>query len=222
LHFVGRPYGRATLSAKQARVAGDLQISLHNLRQAMAHFALTIPVMTAVLLLCQAVPAAGADYERAHPPRMLAASAQATAFYVEFRAREEAGGYGHSYVTLGEIDTSGGTRQTIVAGFLPDGADSDRWSKVGLPVAGTVGVTRSDIAGRHHARFRVSISRAQYFHVVRAIHRLRRTWTRYELLLRNCNGFVSQIAGSVGLRTPMVTAQYPVRYVAELRSLNSR
>lgn len=188
----------------------------------MAHLAPIISVMTAVLLLCQAVPTAGAHYERAYPPRMLAASAEATAFYMEFRAREEAGGYGHSYVTLGEVDAAGAARQTIVAGFLPDGADSDRWSKVGLPVAGTVGVTRSDMAGRHHARFRVAISRAQYFRVVQRIRHLRSTWRTYELLLRNCNSFVGEIAGSVGLRTPMLTAQYPVRYVAELRSLNAR
>jgi hypothetical protein len=188
----------------------------------MAHFAPILSVIAAVLLSCWAVPTASAHYERIYPPRMLAPSATATAFYIEFRAREEAGGHGHSYVTLGEIDTSGAARQTIVAGFLPDGADSDRWGKVGVPVAGTVGITRSDIAGRHHARFRVAISRAQYFGVVRKIQHLRRTWRMYELLLRNCNSFAGQIAGAVGLRAPMVAAQYPVRYVTELRSLNTR
>ena len=188
----------------------------------MAHFAPILSVMTAVLLSCQAVPTASAEYEPTYAPRMLAISAAATAFYIEFRAREEAGGYGHSYVTLGEIETSGAARQTVVAGFLPDGADSDRWSKVGVPVAGAVGITRSDIAGRHHARFRVPISRAQYVRAVRKIHHLRRTWRTYELLLRNCNSFASEIAGAVGLRTPGVTAQFPVRYVTELRSLNSR
>jgi hypothetical protein len=188
----------------------------------MAHFAPILSIMTAALLLCQAVPTVRAEYERTYPPRMLAARAEATAFYVEFRAREEAGGYGHSYVTLGEMDASGGFRQTIVAGFLPDGADSDRWGKFGLPVAGAVGVTRSDIAGQHHARFRVPISRAQYLRVVQTIQHLRRTWTRYELLLRNCNSFAGQLAGSIGLRTPVLTAQYPVRYVAELRRLNAR
>ena len=40
--------------------------------------------------------------------------------------------------------------------------------------------------------------------------------------LQNCNNFVGQIAASVGLRTPMITAQFPVRYVTELRALNSR
>jgi hypothetical protein len=188
----------------------------------MARFAPIISLMTAVLLSCQAVPTARAYYEPTYPPRMLAASAGATAFYMEFRAREEADGFGHSYVTLGEMDAGGATRQTIVAGFLPDGADSDRWSKVGLPVAGSVGVTRSDLAGQHHARFRVPISRAQYVRVVQKIRHLRRTWTMYELLLRNCNSFVGRVAGAVGLRTPMLAAQYPVRYVAELRSLNAR
>src|SRR5262249_14310315 len=149
------------------------------------------------------------------------ASVAATAFYIEFRARDEADGYGHSYVTLGEIDASGTARQTIVAGFVPDGADSDRWSKSGLPVAGAVGITRSDIAGPHHARFRVAISRAQYFRTVQTIRHLHRTWRVYELLLRNCNSFAGRIAGSLGLRTPLLTAQYPVRYVAELRSLNA-
>jgi hypothetical protein len=188
----------------------------------MAHFAPTISVLLAVLLVCQAAPAAGADYEPAYPPRMLAVSAAATAFYIEFRARAEAGGYGHSYVTLGEIDASGAARQTIVAGFVPDGADSDRWSKVGLPVAGAVGVTRSDLAGRHHARFRVAISRAQYVRVVQTIHDLRRTWRVYELILRNCNSFAGRLAGALGLRTPALAAQYPVRYLAELRRLNAR
>ena len=188
----------------------------------MAHFAPAISLMTVVLLLALAAPIASADYERTYPPRIVAVSAEATAFYIEFRARGEVGGFGHSYVTLGEIDTGGGTHQTVVVGFLPEGADHDRWSKTGLPVAGSVGVTRSDITGRPQARFRVPISRAQYFRVVQNIRHLRRTWRTYELLLRNCNSFVRQIAGSVGLRTPLVTAQYPVHYVAELRSLNSK
>lgn len=215
------------MRVRQARVAEICKSAcVHRNRdapkQAMAHFAPILSLITAVLLSCQAVATASADYEPRYPPRMLAASAAATAFYMEIRAREEAGGYGHSYVTLGEMDTGGSARQTIVAGFLPDGADSDRWSKFGVPVAGAVGVTRSDIAGRHHARLRVPISRAQYFRVVRTIHHLRRTWRTYELLLRNCNSFAGAVASAVGLRTPRVAAQYPVHYVAELRSLNAR
>jgi hypothetical protein len=86
---------------------------------------------------------------------------------------------------------------------------------------GVVGVTHSDLTKRPHARFRATISRAQYFHVPREIHNLRSSWKTYELLIRNCNNFVGEIDASVGLRTPMVTVQYPVRYVTDLRALNS-
>jgi hypothetical protein len=174
------------------------------------------------ILTCQTALPAMAKYERAYPPRMLEASADATAFYVEFRARAEAGGFGHSYATLGTIDASGRGHQTTVVGFLPKSADDDRWSKVGLPVAGFVGITRSDLTRHPQARFRVTISGAQYFHVQRRIQNLRHSWTTYELFMRNCNNFVSEIAASIGLRTPMVTVQYPVRYVTDLRTLNSR
>jgi hypothetical protein len=173
------------------------------------------------ILACQTAQPATAKYERPYPPRILEANAAATAFYVEFRARDEAGELGHSYVTLGTIDASGAMRQTTVVGFLPKGAEDDHWSKFGLPVAGVVGVAQSDLSKRPHARFRVTISRAQYLNILREIRNLRSSWTTYELLMRNCNNFVGAIAASVGLRTPMVTVQYPVRYVTDLRTLNS-
>jgi hypothetical protein len=177
--------------------------------------------MALAMLVCQTVQPARAEYERTHPPLILPASPEATAFYVEFRARDEADGFGHSYVTLGSIDTGGRTHQTVVVGFLPKSADDDRLSKFGLPVTGLVGATRSDFAGRPRIRFRVVVSRTQYFQVLQEIHRLRRTWTTYQLLLRNCNNFAGQIAVTIGLHAPMVTTQYPVRYMSELRALNS-
>jgi hypothetical protein len=139
---------------------------------------------------------------------------------VEFRARND-GGFGHSYVTLGTIDAIDQVQQTVVAGFMPKSASDDHWSKFGIPVTGSVGTTRSDFVRRPDVGFRIAISKAAYFRVVKKIRSQRVTWTRYELLLRNCNNFVSEIASSAGLRTPMVTAQYPVRYLTELRALNS-
>jgi len=44
----------------------------------------------------------------------------------------------------------------------------------------------------------------------------------WSVVVRNCNNFMSQIADTVGLHVPMVTAQFPVHYVAELRALDSR
>ena len=59
-----------------------------------------------------------------------------------------------------------------------------------------------------------------YLRLVSKVRSLRRIWTKYELVVQNCNNFVGEIAASVGLRTPLITAQYPVGYVAELRALN--
>jgi hypothetical protein len=163
-----------------------------------------------------------ADYEPTSPPRILAVTADARSFYLEFRARNEVGGFGHSYVTLGSIDASGQEHQTVVVGFMPKSADDDYWSKFGLPVVGLVGVSRSDFSQRPDARFRILLSRATYFRVVSEIRGLRKTWTQYELVVHNCNSFANEIASSVGLRTPLITAQYPVSYVAGLRALNPR
>jgi len=173
------------------------------------------------MLLPAGAGAGSSTYETTYPPRIIAAAAEARSFYVEFRARDD-GAFGHSYVTLGTIDAIGQLQETVVVGFMPKGAEDDRWSKFGIPVSGSVGVSRSDFVRRPNARFRVAISRVTYFRLVNKVHALRKAWTTYELLVRNCNNFLSEIAGSAGLRTPIVTAQYPVRYVADLRALNSR
>jgi|SRR5581483_1044273 len=182
-----------------------------------------IALMASLAIFSSCCAQAGsANYERTYPPRMLAVTGEARSYFVEFRARDEVGGFGHSYVTLGAVEATGKVRETIVAGFMPKSADDDYWGRFGMPVTGSVGVVRSDFTRRPDARFRITISKAAYYRAVSKISRLRWTWTMYELLVRNCNNFVSEIAGSVGLRTPLITAQYPVRYVAELQALNSR
>jgi hypothetical protein len=105
---------------------------------------------------------------------------------------------------------------------MPKGAEDDRWSKFGIPVTGSVGVSRSDFVRRPNARFRVAINRVTYFRLVNKVRVLRKAWTTYEILVRNCNNFLSEIANSAGLRTPIATAQYPVYYVVDLQALNSR
>jgi hypothetical protein len=70
-------------------------------------------------------------------------------------------------------------------------------------------------------RFRIAISSANYYRLVSRILEMRRTWTTYQLLLVNCNTFVSEIASTAGLRTPLLVAQFPIAYVSELRSLNT-
>ena len=83
-------------------------------------------------------------------------------------------------------------------------------------------MVRSDIVRRPDARFRIAISKANYHQIVSRIRDMRRTWSTYELLLSNCNNFVSEIASTAGLRAPLLATQLPVAYVSELRTLNSR
>jgi hypothetical protein len=187
----------------------------------MGRFVSTIALISSLAMLLPAGAGAGSStYEPTYPPRIIAATAEARSFYLEFRARED-GGFGHSYVTLGTVDPIGQLRETVVVGFMPKGAEDDRWSKFGIPVTGSVGVSRSDFVRRPSARFRVAINRVTYVRLVRKVRALRHAWTTYELLVRNCNNFLGEIASSAGLRTPIVTAQYPVNYVADLRALNS-
>jgi hypothetical protein len=188
----------------------------------MARFVCAIAVMIGLVLSASGPTIGSSNYERTYPPRIMAVTAEVRSFYLEFRARADDGGFGHSYVVLGTVEATGEVRETVVAGFMSKGADDDYWDQFGIPVTGTVGVVRLDFTRRPAARFRIVVSKVEYYRVVREIYRLRKTWTTYELLLQNCNNFVGQIAASVGLRTPLVTAQYPVRYVTELRALNSR
>jgi hypothetical protein len=173
------------------------------------------------LILVTGAEAGNDTYETTHPPGIIAVAADARSFYLEFRARNEAGGYGHSYVTLGAIDASGHGHQTVAVGFMPRSPDDDYWSKFGLAVTGMVGVARSDLLRRPDARFRIALNKVAYLRVVSEIRDFRRTWTQYELVVHNCNNFVSEIANSVGLQAPLITAQYPVDYITELRALNT-
>ena len=72
-------------------------------------------VVSLALLPSYGVDAGSGNYEPPFPPRIAWATTDARSFYVEFRARDEAGGFGHSYVTLGIVDSSGQVRQTVVA-----------------------------------------------------------------------------------------------------------
>src|SRR5262245_17910282 len=186
----------------------------------MAHFLSKAWLLGSLGLLLVTAANAGDTYEPTHPPRIVAVMADTRSFYLELRARNEVGGYGHAYVTLGTIDASGHGHQTVVVGFMPRSADDDYWSKFGLPVTGWVGVTQSDLSRQPDVRFRIALDKPTYFRVVGEIRGLRKTRTNYDLVMHNCNSFVSEIANSVGLRTPLITAQYPVSYIAELGALN--
>src|SRR5947208_515039 len=110
----------------------------------MARFSIIALMASLAVLLPLGAEAGSANYERTYPPRIIAPTVEARSFYVEFRARDEVGGFGHSYVTLGAIDAVGEARETVVAGFMPKSANDDYWSRIGVPVIGLVGMVRSD------------------------------------------------------------------------------
>ena len=189
----------------------------------MARFVLFVGLIVSLVLIPSSAADAGStNYEPTYPPRIVAPAKDARSFYAEFRARNEAGGFGHSYVTLGIVNSSGEVRQTVVAGFMPLNMIDDYWSQFGIPVTGMVGVVRSDLVRRPDSRFRIAVNEETYYRIVSRIQEMRRTWSTYELLLRNCNNFASEVASTAGLRTPLLAAQLPVAYVTELRTLNSR
>ena len=87
-----------------------------------------------VSLLLPVVTSAGtSSYEPPHGPRIVPIIGGARSFYAEFRARDDTGGFGHSYVTLGTIDFAGESRQTVVAGFMPRGETAGDWSLFAAP-----------------------------------------------------------------------------------------
>ena len=94
----------------------------------------------------------------------------------------------------------------------------DYWSQFGLPVTGVVGVVRSDIVQTTRRSLPNSHQQGKLLSDREQDPDMRRTWSTYELLLSNCNSFVSEVAA------PPASARcwrHSVAYVSELRTLNS-
>jgi hypothetical protein len=140
-------------------------------------------------------------------------------YYVEFRARTD-NEFGHSYVVVGAVDRQGRSRRLGTVGFgtatgAPSGLNAIFGSR------GQIGYTKDDIVQKPIERFRISIDRATVRGIVRTTAAMRRTWTSYLLLTRNCNTFVGAIATRAGLDVPYYDAVQPDTYVRELKRLNS-
>ena len=161
------------------------------------------------------------DYETTNPPYINAPRPGPKSYFVEFRGRNEVGGFGHSYVTLGTADAAGHWQRTAIFGFMPKDEDGNFWAQIAVPVSGWIGVTQSDFTTSPDVRFRRKISRAQYKQITSEIQDLQKTWTIYLLLVHNCNDLVAHVAQSIGLNVPLLSAQWPVDYVEELKSINT-
>lgn len=162
---------------------------------------------------------------RPHASRAKRLSAPAThpafSHYVEFRARPGVGGYGHSYIVHGELDNSGAMRSRNYAGLYPA---TETLIVVGhaLPVpANTAGHPDDRDDRRVTASFRINMNRDDYARVEQIVREAQSSNALWHITLNNCNHFLGNVAGQMGLATPSSPLILPKDYVESLRSLNA-
>lgn len=141
--------------------------------------------------------------------------------YVIFTARD--GVPGHAYVILGEELDNGLLWDFGVLGFYPaQGKEAGKMMAVreimGTP--GKIAFKWSDV--QTDIFYRVYVSHDQYQHA-RSVF-LQWKEREYSLFGSNCNSFVSEVAGAIGLELPNRTrpgTTLPVNYIKALKEAQS-
>jgi hypothetical protein len=141
-------------------------------------------------------------------------------YYVEFRSRQ-AWDYGHTFVVFGRVGET--PRKSNVAGLSPKGDDPQMWVMGHyVPVPSDTGWTDGDLEDKYiTSRYRVLMNKAQYDRVVAHIRELQARSTMWSVELYNCNAFVADIAGYMGLKVPSSSWIYPRVFVGNLRKINT-
>ncbi len=160
-------------------------------------------------------------------PRATAAKAKHAAkraaggrYYIEFRSRYSWDD-GHTYLIHARV----GERLTAanVAGLSPAGDGETLWV-LGhfIPVPSTTGATDGDLEEKEvSARYRVYMNKAEYDRVVAHIKKLQAHSKMWSLQLNNCNAFVADVAGFMGLKVPKSSWIYPRVFINNLRKINT-
>lgn len=149
-----------------------------------------------------------------------AARRGATTHYVEFRARY-ALSYGHTFLIHGRLGAGGRIATREVAGLHPRGDDPSNWM-LGhfLPVSSETGASDGDTEDQYvSARYRINLTAEQYEKVSGFIRNLQASSPIWHAVLYNCNAFVGDVAGFMGLKAPS-SLDLPVDYINGLRRLN--
>ena len=183
---------------------------------------LSVLVLVAAMVIGPTAAAASVDLvggqDRVQAPRIVDASAAVAAHFVEFAARSSTT-FGHSYVQIGTIGSSGVSRRSVVFGFYPrTGADDALSVLSGTP--GAIGFTRRDLAEAPSVRYRVTITAPDHHRLIGAVGHWRQTWRHFDLVRRNCNHLTGHVARGLGLAVPADAAQSPEAFVRELEALN--
>src|SRR5215469_10906344 len=141
-------------------------------------------------------------------------------YYVEFRSRQ-AWDYGHTFVVFGRVGDP--PSKNNVAGLSPKGDDPQMWVMGHyVPVPADTGWTDGDLEDRYiTSRYRVLINKDQYDRVVAHIRELQSHSHFWSVELFNCNAFVADIAGFMGLKVPASSWIYPRVFVSNLRKVNT-
>jgi hypothetical protein len=143
-------------------------------------------------------------------------------FFIEFRSRY-ALSYGHTYAVFGRLDRAGKMIDPQVAGLHP-ATDSAVPYVLGhfVPVPAETGWSDGDLEEKYRsASWRIMLTRAEYNKVVAYIRKLQARSHVWEATVVNCNGFVADIARSMGYKTPATTLLRPQQFITELRELNT-
>lgn len=144
----------------------------------------------------------------------------AATHYVEFRARY-ALSYGHTFLVHGRLAAGGRIATKEVAGLHPRGDDPSNWM-LGhiLPVSSETGASDGDTEDQYvSARYRINLTTEQYEKVSGFIRNLQSSSPVWHAVLYNCNAFVGDVAGFMGLKAPS-SLDLPVDYINGLRRLN--
>ena len=141
-------------------------------------------------------------------------------YYVEFRSRQ-AWDYGHTFVVFGRVGETPGKKN--VAGLSPKGDDPKMWLMGHyMPVPSDTGWTDGDLEDRYiTSRYRVLLNKDQYDRVVAHIRELQSRSHFWSVEMYNCNAFVADIAGFMGLKVPSSSWIYPRVFVSNLRKVNT-
>lgn len=141
--------------------------------------------------------------------------------FVEFRSRTAAS-YGHSFVFFGKLGAAGKFGQFQVAGLHPKGDDPAIYMQGHVvPVPSETGASFGDLDEQYlTARYCVVLNEAEYNKLAVFIRKLQARSTEWHAPTKNCNGFIGEVAQSVGLLAPPTPLLLPEHYVTLIRDMN--
>ena len=144
-------------------------------------------------------------------------SATEVRHYVEFLARSNKNGVGHSFVQIGAIRGEGDARPDVTVGLYP--ANFPRADAKSLMNArGRVMQTSDDTRTGASASFRVIVSEKSYRLAITHARRVTRDWRRYDLATENCNTLLFEFADRLGFKVARHTMDLSINVVRNIEA----